>query len=145
MFIDGTTDDSIATTYVQGLTPNGAPCLLQILAMEFGLCNVLGTFIRFMTHGLDPAIYIFVIVYLVDICICSNSPEEHFIHLRKVLTTLREIKLFIKMVKCFWAKIESVYLGFIVGSGHARTPPGKLASVKDLPLPEIQKQVKIFV
>ena len=43
----------------------------------------------------------FVIVYLDDIRIYSKSAEEHLDHLRKVVTTLRENKLFIKMVKCF--------------------------------------------
>jgi hypothetical protein len=49
------------------------------------------------------------------------------------------------MVKCFWAKIDTKYLGFIVGSGNVRTSLAKLASVKDWPLPETQKQVKSFV
>ncbi len=70
-----------------------------------------------MMHVLDPYIHLFVIVYLDDICIYSNSPEEHLAQLRKVLTKLRENKLFIKMPKCWWAKIETEYLGFIVGSG----------------------------
>jgi hypothetical protein len=63
---DGPTYDSIATTAFQGLTPNGAPCLLKMLVMGFGLCN-------------PP-----------DICIYSNSPKEHLDHLRKVLNKLRE-------------------------------------------------------
>ena len=69
-----------------------------------------------MTHVLDPFIHLFVIVYLDDIFIFSKSAEDHLDHLRKVLTTLRENKLFIKMVKCFWAKRETEYLGFNVGS-----------------------------
>ncbi len=95
------------------------------------MCNALATFTRLKTHAMDPYIHLFVIVYLGAICIYSNSPEEHLVHLRKVLTKLRENKLFIKMVKCFWAKIETEYLGFIVGSGNIRTSLAKLAAVKD--------------
>jgi hypothetical protein len=76
-----------------------------------------------MTHVLDPYIHLFVIVYLDDICIYSKNKDEHLAHVRKVLTKLRENKLFIKMPKCFWAKIETEYLGFIVGSGNVRTSP----------------------
>jgi hypothetical protein len=47
-------------------------------------------------------------------------------------------------VKCFWAKIETEYLGFIVGSGNVRKLPAKLAAVKDWPLPETQRQFKSF-
>jgi len=142
---DVTSDESIAATAFQGLSPNGAPCLLEMLVMGFGLCNAPATFTRLMTHVLDPYIHLFVFVYLDDICIYSNSPEEHLAHLRKVLTKLRENKLFIKMPKCFWAKIETEYLGFIVGSGNVRTSPSKLTAVKDWPLPETQKLVKSFV
>jgi hypothetical protein len=142
---DGPSDDSIAAKAFQGFTPNGAPCLLEMLVMGFGLCNAPATFTRLMTHVLDPYIHLFVIVYSDDIRIYSNSPEEHLAHLRKVLTKLRENKLFIKMPKCFWAKIETEYIGFIVGSSSVRTSPSKLTAVKDWPLPETQKQVKSFV
>ncbi len=117
---DGPTDDSFAATTFQGLNPSGASCLLEMLVMGFGLCNALATFTRLMTHVLDPFIHLFVIVYLDDICIYSKSAEKHLDHLRKVLTSVRENKLFIKMVKCFWAKRETEYLGFIAGSGTVR-------------------------
>ena len=34
---DGPSGDSITTTTFQGLTPNGSPCLLEMLVMRFGL------------------------------------------------------------------------------------------------------------
>ena len=76
-------------------------------------CNVPVTFTRLMTHVFDPFIHLIVIVYLGDICIYSKSTKEHLDHLRKVLSALRENKLFIKLVKCFWAKRETKYLGFV--------------------------------
>jgi hypothetical protein len=142
---DGPTYDSISATAFQGLTPNGAPCLLEMPVMGFGLCNAPTTFTRLMTHVLEPYIHLFVIVYLDDISIYSNNPEEHLAHLRRVLTKLIENKLLIKTVKCFWAKIDTEYLGFLVRSGNVRTSPAKLAAVKDWPLPETQKQAKSFV
>jgi hypothetical protein len=91
---DGPTDDSIDATTFQGLTPNGAPCLLEILVMGFGLCNAPSTFTRLTIHVLDPCIHLFIMVYLDDICIYSRSAEDHFDHLRKVSITLREILFF---------------------------------------------------
>ena len=86
--------------------------------MGFHLCSAPATFTRVMTHVLNPFIHLFVIIYLDDICIYSKSAEEHLHHLRKVLTTLRENTIFNKLVKCFWAKRETEYLDFIVGSGN---------------------------
>jgi len=141
---DVPTDDSIAATKFQGLAPNGAPLLLEMLVMEFGLCNAPATSTCLMTHVFDPFIHLFVIVYLDGICIYSKSTEEHLDHLRKVLKALRENKLFTKMVKCFWAKRETEYFGFIVGSGNVRTSQSNVATIKDWPLPETQKTSHVF-
>ena len=77
----GPTDDSIDATIFQGLNPSGAPCLLEMMVMRFGLCNARATFTRLMTHVLDPFIHLFVIVYLKDICTYSKLAEEHLDHL----------------------------------------------------------------
>ena len=87
---------------IQEITPSGAPCLLEMLVMEFGLCIAPSTFTRLMTHVVDPFIHLFVIVYLDDICIYSKRAEEHLDDHRKALKTLRENELFIKMMKYFW-------------------------------------------
>jgi len=78
---DGPSNDSIATRVFQGLTRNGSPCLLEMLVMGFGLCNVAATFTRLMTPVLGPFIHQIVIAYLDDICIYSKSPEEHLDHI----------------------------------------------------------------
>jgi len=85
---------------------------------------------------LYPFIHLFAIVYLDDMYIYSKSAEEHLDHLQIVLKALGKNKLFIKMFKCFWAKRETEYLGFIVGSADVRTSQSKVAVVKDLPLLE---------
>ena len=97
---DGPTDDSTVANTFQGLTPSGVPCLLERLVMGSGLCNATTIFARLMTHVMDPFIHLFIIVYLDDICNYSKSAEDHLNNLRKALTVLREIKLFIKMIKC---------------------------------------------
>jgi hypothetical protein len=84
---DGPTDDSIVLTTFQGLTFNGAPCLLAMLVMGFGFRDAPSTFTRLVTHVHGPFIRLFVVVYLDDICIYSKSAEEHLEHLRQVLTT----------------------------------------------------------
>ncbi len=128
---DGPQDNSIAATAFQGLTPNGASCLLEMLVMGFGLCNAPATFSRLMNHVLEPFINNFVIVYLDDICIYSETLEQHIEHLRLVLQKLREHQLFIKLPKYFWGRKETEYLGVIVGNGTPRTTPDKISTDRD--------------
>jgi hypothetical protein len=142
---DGPQDDYIATTAFQGLTPNGASCLLEMLVMGFGLCNAPATFSRLLNHVLEPYINNFFIVYLEYICVYFDSYEQYIDHLRLVLQKLREQQLFIKMPKCFWDRKETEYLGVTVGNGALRTTHDKIAAVRDWPLPETQKQIKSFV
>jgi len=113
--------------------------------MGFSLYKAPATFTCLVTHVLDPFIHVFVIVYLDAICIYSKSAENRLDRLRKVLSTLRENKLFFKMVKCFRAKRKTEYLGFIVGSGNVRLSQSTVAAIKHWSLPETQKQVKSFV
>jgi hypothetical protein len=128
---DGPQDDSIVAAAFQGLTLNGASCLLEMWVMGFGLCNAPDTFSRLMNHVLEPYINDFVIVYLDDICMYSDSPEQHINHLLLVLQKLKEHQLFIKIPKCFWGRKETEYLGVIVGNGTLRTAPEKITAVRD--------------
>jgi hypothetical protein len=131
-------DDFIAATAFQGLTPNGASCLLAILVMGFGLCNAPVTFSRLMNHVLEPYINESGIDYLDDICIYSENPKQRIEHMRLVLQTLREHQLFIKMQTCFGGRKETKYLGDFAGNGTLRTALDKISTVRDWSLPETQ-------
>ena len=57
----------IETTAFQGVTPSGAPCLLEYLVMPFGMCNAPATFTRLMHEVLGDLLHDCVLVYLDDI------------------------------------------------------------------------------
>eukprot|EP00253_Pinus_taeda_P006046 PITA_06046 len=63
--------------------------LFEWLVMPFGLTNAPATFMRLMDDILQPFTNSFVVVYLHDILIFSQSWEEHLHHIRHVLQTLR--------------------------------------------------------
>eukprot|EP00253_Pinus_taeda_P036100 PITA_36100 len=62
--------------------------LFEWLVMPFGLTNSPETFMRLMDDILQPFTNSFVVVYLDDILIFSQSWEEHLYHIRQVLQTL---------------------------------------------------------
>ncbi|KAJ9527426.1 hypothetical protein QJQ45_025725 [Haematococcus lacustris] len=54
-----------------------------------------------------------VLVYLDDILVMTNTPEEHVQHLRQVLELMRAHKLFAKLSKCEFNRPELAFLGHI--------------------------------
>jgi len=83
----------------------------EFLVMPFGLTNAPATFCTLMNDIFREWLDDFVVVYIDDILIYSNSLEEHAEHLRKVFQRLRENKLYAKLEKCEFGVTEVDFLG----------------------------------
>src|SRR5688572_31880144 len=86
----------------------------EFLVMSFGLTNAPAAFMELMNGVFRPYLDSFVIVFIDDISVYSKTEADHVRHLRAVLQTLRDHKLYAKFSKCeFW--LESVaFLGHMV-------------------------------
>lgn len=63
----------------------------EFLVMSFGLTNALAAFMDLMNRVFRPFLDRFVILFIDDIMVYSQSEQQHEGHLRQVLQTLREI------------------------------------------------------
>ena len=72
----------------------------EFLVMSFGLTNAPAAFMDLMTRVFRPYLDLFVIIFIDDILIYSRSRGDHEQHLRVVLHTLRDQRLYAKFSKC---------------------------------------------
>ena len=71
--------------------------------MPFGLTDASTTFMDLMNRVFQPYLDQFLMVFIDDILIYSQSEVEHEDHLRIVLQLLRDHQLYAKFSKCeFW-------------------------------------------
>jgi hypothetical protein len=87
----------------------------------------------------------FIVVYLDDILIFSETWEEHLRHIRWTLEKLRENSLYAKLKKCEWGSQEVEYLGHIIRPGEVAMDPKKIKSIIDWPTPRNVKDVQAFM
>src|SRR5438552_19191270 len=103
--------------------------------MSFGLINASITFQTLMNQILRPFIDKFMLIYLNDILIYSNSAEEHRKHLRLMLEALRAVKLFAKSKKYTFDQSEMKFCGHIVGNEVIKVLDKKVQVIQDWPRP----------
>nr|GFC42449.1 putative reverse transcriptase domain-containing protein [Tanacetum cinerariifolium] len=107
----------------------------EFLVMPFGLTNAPAVFIDLMNRIFHEFLDKFVIMFIDDILVFSKSKKEHEDHLRAVLQTLRQKKLYAKFSKCeFW--LSSVaFLGHIVLAEGITMDQAKVEAITKWPRP----------
>jgi Zn-dependent M16 (insulinase) family peptidase len=77
--------------------------LYEFVVVSFGLTNAPAYFMNLMNKVFIEELDRFVVVFIDDILIYSETAEKHEEHLRIVLETLRQQKLYANFSKCeFW-------------------------------------------
>src|SRR5882724_8318788 len=101
-------------------------------------------FQAFMNHIFQDMTDIFVVIYLDDILIFSDSLEEHQVHVRQVLGCLREYDLHSKPKKCLFHTQKIEFLGFMVTPTGISMDTAKTDVVSVWPTPTNLKAVQAF-
>ncbi|KAL0536597.1 hypothetical protein IC582_025549 [Cucumis melo] len=117
----------------------------EFIVMSFGLTNAPAVFMDLMNRVFREFLDTFVIVFIDDILIYSKMEAEHEEHLRLVLQTLRENKLYAKFSKCeFWLKQVS-FLGHVVSKAGVSVDPAKIEAVTGWTRPSTVSEVRSFL
>ena len=118
----------------------------EFTVMPFGLTNAPAAFMDLMHRVFQPYLDQFVVVFMDDILIYSQSEKEHEDHLRIVLQLLRDHQLYAKFNKCeFWlTKVR--FLGHVVSASGVSVDLEKVEAVMSWERPKsvISSQKVLF-
>ena len=117
----------------------------QFKVMGFGLCNAPAIFQALMNQVLRTYLRKFVLVFLDDILIFSKNWKEHLEHVRLVLQSVLENRLYCKPKKCVWRAKEIRYLEHFLSGTLISPDSNKLQAVKDWPTSTTTIQVRSFL
>nr|CAN67535.1 hypothetical protein VITISV_032523 [Vitis vinifera] len=117
----------------------------EFLMMPFGLTNAPAMFCTLMNKIFHPYLDKFVVVYLDDIVIYSNTLKEHEEHLRKVFKILRQNELYVKKEKCSFAKEEVSFLGHRIKDGKLMMDDSKVKAIQEWDPPTKVPQLRSFL
>ena len=101
----------------------------EFTVMPFRLTNAPATFIDLMHRVFQPYLDQFVVVFMDDILIYSQSEWEHEYHLRIVLQLLRDRQLYAKFSKCEFWLTEVRFLGHVVSASGLSVDLEKVEAV----------------
>ena len=113
--------------------------------MPFGLTNAPATFQRLMESCLGELHLNWCMIYLDDIIVFSQTPEEHIYRLKALFNKLKAAGLKLKPSKCDLFKQQINYLGHVLSKEGVSTDPEKIKAVTEWPLPTTVTEVRSFL
>ena len=115
------------------------------LYMPFGLTNAPATFQRVMEECLGDMHLAECLIYLDDVIIYSQTPEDHLRRLTKAFERLRKFELKLKPSKCELFKEELTYVGHRVTKEGISPDPHLVDSVLEMKVPVTFTEIRQFL
>ena len=109
----------------------------------FGLKNAGQDFQRLMDSILGdiPRVY----VYIDDILVASESPQQHMEDLKTVFKVLADNGLVVQRSKCVLGKSSLEFLGYHVDANGVAPLPTRVEAIKEVPAPTTIKELQRFL
>src|SRR3989442_1253439 len=113
--------------------------------MPFGLKNAGAMYQRMATTLFHDMIHKDLEVYIDDMVIMTNTPEEHVAALDRLMESIIKYNLRMNPNKCEFGVSSGKLLGFVVGPKGIEIDPDKIKAIQDIKPPETEKQVRSFI
>ncbi|KAL0146514.1 hypothetical protein M9458_058145 [Cirrhinus mrigala] len=113
--------------------------------MPFGLANSPSYFQAFVSDVFRDMLNRWVIIYIDDILIYSDSYSEHVQHVRAVLQRLIEHQLYAKEEKCEFHQERITFLGYVISPEGVAMDESKVNAVRNWPRPKTLKELQRFL
>ncbi|MBW0544972.1 hypothetical protein O181_084687 [Austropuccinia psidii MF-1] len=145
-----TTMDTLQGSHQNLVTPRASKYLrinvycgvYEYLRMPFGIKNAPSHFQRMMNEIFpDELSEGWLIIYIVDIIVCSKTREEHMYRLGRVLTKIQSVNMKISPKKCNFGFKELKSLGHVVFGLSLGIDKNKVAAVFLQPMPQNKKEI----
>ena len=117
----------------------------EFTVMPFRLTNAPAAFMDLMHRVFQPYLDQFVVVFVDDILIYSQSEWEHEDHLRIVLQLLRDHQLYAKFSKCEFWLTEVRFLGHVVSASGVSVDLEKVKTVMSWERPKSVFEILSFL
>ena len=119
--------------------------LFMFNRMPFGLCNAPATFQRLMDSPFETKIGKELLVYLDDILIFAEAPEELLAALERTLQILVKAGLKFKHRKCQLFRPFLEYLGYVISGEGIKPDPKKIEKIRNWPTPSTGTEMHSFL
>ena len=112
--------------------------------LSFGLSGGPATFQLLMDTVL-AGMEAYAVSFIDDVCIFSDTFDEHLTHLERVFTALRRAHLTAQPTKVQLGMSELKFLGHIVGGGRKSVDAEKINVLDNIKIPRSKKEVRSFL
>lgn len=110
-----------------------------------GLAASPGIFQRFMNETFRSILYKTAVLYLDDLCIYTDTFEQHVAALREAFEIAKKAKLHFNALKCQFFKKSVKLLGFIVDGQTIRMSPDRIKAITELKQPQTIRDLQLFL
>ena len=86
-----------------------------------------------------------VFIYLDDILVASDTPEQHFVDLQTVFSVLSKYKLRISLHKCAFFQDSLTFVVYNISSSGIKPPLDKISAISNFSMPVTSTELRRFL